>query len=82
MSALIKHYGPRRILTATNIKIWRLSSTKIDTTLKKDDEEDEFRVLDILKKRERQQRRIIKRADVQPDRADRMSTDQVNSLAK
>lgn len=80
MSVLIKHYKPRSLITATNVKIWRLSSTKIDTTTKRDDDEEEFRVLDILKKRERQQRRTIKRADIQPDRADRMSTDQVNRL--
>lgn len=78
MSALIKHYRPGTLITATNVKIWRLSSTKIDTTTKKDDDEEEFRVLDILKKRERQQRKVMKRADIQPDRADRMSTDQVN----
>lgn len=77
MSALFKHYRPKSFLATNNIQIWRLSSTKIDTTVKKDEDEEEFRVLDILKKRERLQRRVAKRADVQPDRADRMATDQV-----
>lgn len=80
MSALIKHYRPRSLITANNIQIWRLSSTKVDTPAKRDVEEEEFRVLDILKKRERQQRRTVKRADIQPDRADRMATDQVSLI--
>lgn len=78
MSALIKHFNPRSLITACNVKIWRLSSTKIETTVKRDDGDEEFRVLDILKKRERQQRRTVRRADIQPDRADRMPTDQVS----
>ncbi|GBP50035.1 28S ribosomal protein S35, mitochondrial [Eumeta japonica] len=54
--------------------IWRLNSTAIGAV--KDTEEEEFRVLDILKKKQRQERKTMKRADVQPDRADRMAPDQ------
>lgn len=79
MSVFIKHYLPGRIFTVSNYKIWRPHSTAADSSLKKDEEEEEFRVLDILKKRERTQRRVVRRSDVQPDRADRMATNQVNT---
>lgn len=77
MSIFIKHCRPGGFATAYNVKLWRLNSTTADTALKKTDEDEEFRVLDIKKTRTRQQRRVIRRADIQPDRADRMSTDQV-----
>lgn len=77
MSAFIKHCRPNSFVTVFNVKIWRLNSTAADVTLKKDDEEEEFRVLDIMRKNQRQQRRVVRRADVQPDRADKMATDQV-----
>ncbi|XP_049884301.1 28S ribosomal protein S35, mitochondrial [Pectinophora gossypiella] len=76
MSVFIKHYRPGSLVTISNIKIWRYNSTKAENSLKKDNEEEEFRVLDILKKRERHQRKITRRADIQPDRADRMAVDQ------
>ncbi|XP_053622643.1 small ribosomal subunit protein mS35 [Plodia interpunctella] len=76
MSLFIRCYKPNNINTAFNNKIWRFNSTSTDISLKKDVEEEEFRVLDILKKRERTQRKTIRRADVQPDRADRMAPDQ------
>ncbi|KOB69803.1 28S ribosomal protein S35, mitochondrial [Operophtera brumata] len=76
MSLFIKHCRPRGFASAYNVKLWRLNSTTADAALKLGDEEEEFRVLDIKKTRTRQQRRVARRADVQPDRADRMSTDQ------
>ncbi|KAM3955531.1 mitochondrial ribosomal protein S35 [Aphomia sociella] len=76
MSIFIRYYKPGSLNIAINNKIWRHHSTSADTAVNKGDEEEEFRVLDILKKRERQQRRVVKRTDIQPDRADRMPTDQ------
>ncbi|XP_063545369.1 small ribosomal subunit protein mS35 [Cydia strobilella] len=76
MSVFIKHYKPNNLVTVFNAKIWRSSSTAADVTLKKDEEEEEFRVLDIMRKTHRQQRKVARRADVQPDRGDRMATDQ------
>ncbi|XP_013194827.2 small ribosomal subunit protein mS35 [Amyelois transitella] len=77
MSLFIRIYKPNGLNAAFNNKIWRLNSTSTDISLKKGDEdEEEFRVLDIMRKRERQQRRTMRRADVQPDRADRMAPDQ------
>ncbi|XP_041984184.1 28S ribosomal protein S35, mitochondrial [Aricia agestis] len=55
--------------------LWRCHSTSLDIG-KKGEEEEEFRVLDILKKRERQQRKKFQRNDVQPDRSERMATNQ------
>lgn len=77
MSVFIKHYKGTNLPFICNNKLWRYSSTAADIPLKKDDEEEEFRVLDILKKRQRTQRRTLKRTDVQPDRTDRMPVDQV-----
>ncbi|KAJ2942319.1 hypothetical protein O0L34_g15867 [Tuta absoluta] len=76
MSVLIKHYKPGSLVSVSNIKIWRFNSTTADSALKKGEEEEEFRVLDILKKKDRVKRRVARRADIQPDRADRMATDQ------
>ncbi|XP_059050342.1 small ribosomal subunit protein mS35 [Achroia grisella] len=75
MSILIKYYKPGGFNIALNT-IWRCNSTGTDVAVNKIEEDEEFRVLDILKKRQRLQRRVNKRADIQPDRADRMATDQ------
>lgn len=77
MGLFIRIYKPNSLATVYNVKFWRLNSTSPDSASKKDEEEEEFRVLDILKKRERFQKKVIRRADIQPDRADRMATDQV-----
>lgn len=79
MSVFIKHYRPCGLVSGFNNKIWRYNSTTADVATSKNEEDEEFRVLDILKKRDRQQRRVARRADVQPDRADRMAVDQVSS---
>lgn len=79
MSLFIRFNRPAGLNTAINNKIWRMSSTSVDVAVNKGEEEEEFRVLDILHKRQRMQRRTAKRADVQPDRADRMAPDQVRS---
>ena len=76
MSVFIKHYRPGRVSIVHNSKVWRLNSTSAETIVKKGEEDEEFRVLDIMKKRSRQQRRTARKMDVQPDRADRMATDQ------
>ncbi|XP_075990084.1 mitochondrial ribosomal protein S35 [Anticarsia gemmatalis] len=76
MSLFIRNYKPSSLASVYNAKIWRLNSTTADTSLKKDEEEEEFRVLDILKKRERVQRKVMRRTDIQPDRADRMAENQ------
>lgn len=76
MSIFIKHCRPNSFAPCYNVKLWRLNSTTVDRKLTKNDEEEEFRVLDIVKTRTRQQRRVARRMDVQPDRADRMPTDQ------
>lgn len=75
MSLFIRNYKPNSLATVYNTKIWRVNSTKAEGSLKKDQEE-EFRVLDILKKRDRQQKKVFRRADIQPDRADRMAENQ------
>lgn len=80
MSIFIKHCRPGSFAPAYNVKLWRLNSTTADTKLNKSEEDEEFRVLDILKTRTRQQRRVARRTDIQPDRADRMPTDQVRDL--
>ncbi|XP_011563742.2 28S ribosomal protein S35, mitochondrial [Plutella xylostella] len=76
MSVFIKHYKASHLLSASNVKFFRFSSTAADLPLKKEDDDEEFRVLDIVKKRQRQQRRLNKRTDIQPDRSDRMAIDQ------
>ncbi|KAJ8704877.1 hypothetical protein PYW08_012197 [Mythimna loreyi] len=76
MSLFMRNYKPNSLATVYNAKLWRLNSTTTDSALKKDEDEEEFRVLDILKKRERFQKRVVRRTDIQPDRADRMATDQ------
>lgn len=76
MSILIKRSKSGCFNSACNVKLWRLNSTSADSALKKGEEEEEFRVLDILKKRDKMQRRVVKRTDVQPDRIDRMATNQ------
>lgn len=74
MSLFIKHYRPGLVL---NKQIqWRLNST----VLENHENEEEFRVLDILKKRERYQKKVARRIDVPTDRADKMPTDQVNNI--
>lgn len=74
----MRNYKPNSLATVYNVKLWRLNSTTADNVMKKDEnEEEEFRVLDILKKKDRMQRRVVRRADIQPDRADRMALDQV-----
>lgn len=81
MSIFIKHCKPS-LATGFNCRIWRLNSTSADVAAKNNEEDEEFRVLDILKKKDRQQKRVARRADVQPDRADRMATDQVSFFFK
>ncbi|XP_021193655.3 small ribosomal subunit protein mS35 [Helicoverpa armigera] len=77
MSLFIRNYKPNSLAAGYNAKLWRLNSTTADSALKKNDEdEEEFRVLDILKKKDRIQRRVIRRTDMQPDRADRMAPNQ------
>lgn len=74
----MRNYKPNSLATVYSVKLWRLNSTTADSVMKKDEnEEEEFRVLDILKKKDRMQRRVVRRADIQPDRADRMALDQV-----
>lgn len=79
MSLFIRNYKPNSLATVYNVKIWRLHSTAAESTQKKDESEEEFRVLDILKKKDRIQRKVTRRADVQPDRSDRMAPDQVRN---
>lgn len=74
MSAFIKHYRSASVSNCFNIKIWRFSSSAPDVGVK--DDEEEFRVLDLSAKKQRQQRRMQKKANVQPDRAERMSPNQ------
>ncbi|CAH0404022.1 unnamed protein product [Chilo suppressalis] len=76
MSIIIKHWRSTGLPSNFNLRIWRLHSTNADVAAKKGEEEEEFRVLDILKKRDRVQRRVARRNDVQPDRAERMAPDQ------
>ncbi|XP_026748021.1 28S ribosomal protein S35, mitochondrial [Trichoplusia ni] len=76
MSLFIRNYKPNSLATVYNVKIWRLHSTAAESTQKKDENEEEFRVLDILKKKDRIQRKVTRRADIQPDRSDRMAPDQ------
>ncbi|XP_034838968.1 small ribosomal subunit protein mS35 [Maniola hyperantus] len=72
MSVFIRNYKPGGIY---NARIWRLASTTAEST-KHGEEEEEFRVLDILKKRDKFQRRVARRAEVPPDRTEKMRTDQ------
>ncbi|CAG9790551.1 unnamed protein product [Diatraea saccharalis] len=76
MSLIIKHCRSNGITSSFNLRIWRLNSTSMDVAAKKGEEEEEFRVLDILKKRDKVQKKVARRNDVQPDRADRMAVDQ------
>lgn len=73
MSLFIRKYKPG-VVYNTQI-VWRLNSTTAET-LKQGDEDEEFRVLDILQKKGRTQRKVARRADVQPDRSEKMPTDQ------
>ncbi|CAK1592327.1 unnamed protein product [Parnassius mnemosyne] len=75
MSVFIKYSKPGSLGAVFNVQVlWRFNSTTAESIRKEEDEE--FRVLDILKKKDRQQKKQIRRADIQPDRADRMATDQ------
>ncbi|CAH2230598.1 jg19033 [Pararge aegeria aegeria] len=75
MSVLIRHYKPGGIY---NTKIWRFASTTAESTKQTNGEdEEEFRVLDILKKKDRFQRKVARKTEVPPDRTDKMRTDQV-----
>lgn len=77
MSVLIKYTKPGSLGTVFNVQVlWRLNSTSTDAVRKEDEEE--FRVLDILKKKDKQKKKTARRTDIQPDRAERMSPDQVN----
>ncbi|CAB3258268.1 unnamed protein product [Arctia plantaginis] len=76
MSIFIRNYNPGPLATLYKANIWRLNSTTAESSVKKDEDEEEFRVLDILKKRDKQQKRIVRRTDIQPDRADRMTENQ------
>ncbi|CAB3240947.1 unnamed protein product [Arctia plantaginis] len=76
MSIFIRNYKPGPLATLYKANIWRLNSTTAESSVKKDEDEEEFRVLDILKKRDKQQKRIVRRTDIQPDRADRMTENQ------
>ncbi|XP_045526879.1 28S ribosomal protein S35, mitochondrial [Pieris brassicae] len=70
MSLFIKHYRPGSIFKKQIL--WRLNSSVAENH----ESEEEFRVLDILKKRDKQQKRVARRIDVPADRAEKMSTDQ------
>ncbi|KPJ00487.1 28S ribosomal protein S35, mitochondrial [Papilio xuthus] len=75
MSVFIKYNKPGSIGNIFNVQVlWRFNSTTAETMRKEEDEE--FRVLDIMKKRDRQQKRTARKINIQPDRADRMPTDQ------
>lgn len=80
MTLFIKHCRPGGLAAFSNVKLWRVNSTTADSALKQADDDEEFRVLDIKKTRTRQQRRVLRRTDIQPDRADRMATDQVGEI--
>lgn len=73
MSLFIKRNSYRTIYNVHTL--WRLNSTTVGS--QKEVEEEEFRVLDILKKRERFQKRVARKVDVPPDRAEKMPVDQV-----
>ncbi|CAH0731122.1 unnamed protein product, partial [Brenthis ino] len=73
MSVFIRNLRPGAVYNAQIL--WRFNSTTAET-LKQGEDEEEFRVLDILQKKDRQQRKVARRTDIQPDRADKMSTDQ------
>lgn len=77
MSVFIRNIRPNAVYNAQIL--WRFNSTTAET-LKQSEEEEEFRVLDILQKKERQQRKVIRRTDIQPDRSEKMRTDQVNQF--
>ncbi|KAL4712776.1 hypothetical protein ACJJTC_019428 [Scirpophaga incertulas] len=77
MNVILQYYRSLGTARTLNLRIWRLNSTSADVaTTTKGDEEEEFRVLDILKSRQRTKKKVTRRNDVQPDRADRMSIDQ------
>lgn len=78
MSVFIKHCRVRSLARAYNVQLWRWNSTAAGNPVQ--EEEEEFRVLDIQKSRSRQQRKVARRADIQPNRADRMPTDQVEII--
>ncbi|CAK1553291.1 unnamed protein product [Leptosia nina] len=69
MSLFMKRNKPGVVFN-TQI-LWRLNSTVAENK-----DEEEFRVLDILKKKDSRQKRIVRRAEVAPDRAEKMPTDQ------
>lgn len=68
MSVFIRNIRPNAVYNAQIL--WRFNSTTAET-LKQGEEEEEFRVLDILQKKERQQRKVIRRTDIQPDRSEK-----------
>nr|XP_026492414.1 28S ribosomal protein S35, mitochondrial-like [Vanessa tameamea]XP_026492415.1 28S ribosomal protein S35, mitochondrial-like [Vanessa tameamea] len=73
MSLFIRNYKPG---VAYNAQIlWRFNSTTAET-VKQGEDEEEFRVLDILHKKGKLQKRVNRRADIQPDRSEKMPTDQ------
>ncbi|CAG9577595.1 unnamed protein product [Danaus chrysippus] len=72
MSLFIRNYKPGSVYNAQII--WRYHSNKVD--MAKKEEEEEFRVLDILKTRTRLQKKVARRTDIQPDRSEKMKTDQ------
>ncbi|XP_068627287.1 small ribosomal subunit protein mS35 [Battus philenor] len=72
--SVFKYTKPGSLGSVFNVQVlWRPNSTTAETAKK---DEEEFRVLDILKKRDRQQKKLVRRTEVQPDRAERMPTDQ------
>lgn len=75
MSVFIRNLRPGAVYNAQIL--WRFNSTTAET-VKQGEDEEEFRVLDILQKKDRQQRKVFRRTDIQPDRAEKMPTDQVS----
>lgn len=73
MSIFIRNYKSGGIY---NARVWRFASTTAESA-KHGEEEEEFRVLDILKKKDKVQRKVARRTEVQPDRTEKMRTDQV-----
>ncbi|VVC90760.1 unnamed protein product [Leptidea sinapis] len=72
MALFTRSYKPG-VLFNTNL-LWRSNSTL--ETLQKGEDEEEFRVLDILKKKDKHQRRVARPMKVPADRAEKMPTDQ------
>ncbi|XP_072946908.1 small ribosomal subunit protein mS35 [Epargyreus clarus] len=72
MSLFFKNYKPNTSIYNRQV-LWRCNST---TATQNTEDEEEFRVLDILKKRDRQQKRVVRRIEVQPDRTTKMKPDQ------